>query len=44
LVVIDFNGIMAGAINNVGWLIFLADLFLSLGFILLIFTGGGRNK
>jgi hypothetical protein len=44
LVVIDFNGIMAGAINNVGWLIFLADLFLSLGFILLIFTGGGRYK
>jgi len=44
LVVVDFNGIMAGAINNVGWLIFLADLFLSLGFILLIFTGGGRYK
>jgi hypothetical protein len=44
LVVIDFNGIMTGAINNVGWLIFLADLFLSLGFILSIFTGGGRYK
>jgi uncharacterized membrane protein len=44
LVVIDFNGIMTGAINNVGWLIFLADLFLSLGFILSIFTGGGRHK
>jgi uncharacterized membrane protein len=44
LVVIDLNGIMTGAINNLGWLIFSADLFLSLGFILSIFTDGGRNK
>jgi len=44
LVVIDLNGIMTGAINNLGWLIFFADLFLSLGFVLSIFTGGGRNK
>jgi len=42
LVVIDLNGIMTGAINKLGWLIFFADLFLSLGFILSIFTDRGR--
>lgn len=44
LVVIDLNGIMTGAINKLGWLIFFADLFLALGFILSIFTDGGRKK
>jgi uncharacterized membrane protein len=44
LVVIDLNGIMTGAINELGWLIFFADCFLSLGFILSIFTDGGRYK
>jgi uncharacterized membrane protein len=42
LVVIDLNGIMTGAINKLGWLLFIADLFLSLGFILSIFTDGGQ--
>jgi len=44
LVVIDLNGIMTGAINELGWLIFFADLFLSLGFILSIFTDGGQHQ
>jgi len=44
LVVIDLNGLITGAINKLGWLIFLADLFLSLGFILSIFTDRGRDQ
>ena len=44
LVVIDLNGIMTGAINELGWLIFIADFFLSLGFILSIFTDGGWDQ
>ena len=41
LVAIDINGIMTGAINNLGWLIFFFDLSLLLGFVLSIFTDGG---
>jgi hypothetical protein len=44
LSVIDLNGLMTGAMNNLGWIMFIADLFLSLGFILSIFTGGGRHQ
>lgn len=44
LAVIDLNGIMTGAINKLGWLMFLADLFLAIGFILSIFTDGGRHE
>jgi hypothetical protein len=44
LVVIDLNGIMTGAINELGWLIFIADCFLSLGFILSIFTDRGQHN
>lgn len=44
LVVIDLNGIMTGAINRLGWLIFFTDLFLSLGFILSIFTDRGGHQ
>jgi hypothetical protein len=44
LVVVDLNGIMTGAVNRLGWLIFIADLLLSLGFVLSIFTDGGRDK
>ena len=44
LVVIDLNGLMTGAINKLGWLNFFADLFLALGFILSVFTDGGRKK
>ena len=44
LVVIDLDGIMTGAINKLGWLILFADVFLSLGFILSIFTDRGRYK
>jgi uncharacterized membrane protein len=44
LVLIDLNGIMTEAINKLGWLVFFADLFISIGFILSIFTDGGRDK
>ncbi len=43
LVVIDLNGILTGAMNNLGWLLFIVDFFLSLGFFLSIFTGGGKH-
>jgi uncharacterized membrane protein len=43
LVVIDFHGLLTGAMNRMGWLLFAADLFLSLGFIFTVFTGGGRD-
>lgn len=44
LIVIDLHGIMTSAINELGWLIFMADLFLSIGFVSSIFTGGGRDN
>ena len=43
LVVIDLAGILSGAVNGMGWLIFFADLFLSTGFLLSIFTDRGRQ-
>jgi uncharacterized membrane protein len=44
LAAIDLNGIMTGAINKLGWMMFFADLFLAIGFILSIFTDGGRHE
>jgi hypothetical protein len=44
LVVIDLNGLITGAMNQLGWLFFLADLILSIGFLPSIFTGGGQKK
>jgi hypothetical protein len=44
LVVIDLQGVLSGTINRLGWLIFFADLFLILGFVLSIFTDGGRDE
>ena len=44
LVLIDLNGVLTGAINKLGWLIFVADLFISLGFVLSIFTDRGRHR
>jgi hypothetical protein len=44
LVVIDLNGLISGEMNHLGWLLFGADLILSLGFVLSIFTDGGRKK
>jgi len=44
LVVIDLNGLISGAMNQLGWLLFGADLILSLGFVLSIFTDGGQKK
>ena len=43
LVGIDIYGIMIKAINDIGWLIFSIDIFLTIGLILSIFTGGGRK-
>jgi len=44
MVMIDINGLVTGAINNLGWLIFFADLLLLLGFVLSIFTDGGWHR
>ena len=44
LAVIDLNGIITGAMNYLGWFLFLADFSLSLAFILSIFTDRGRPK
>jgi hypothetical protein len=44
LAVIDLNGILTGAMNYLGWIMFAADLSLSLCFILSIFTDGGQVK
>ncbi len=41
LVVVDLHGILTGAINYLGWAIFIADFLLAAGFILSIFTAGG---
>ena len=41
LVAIDLYGIFTGAMNNLGWLFFIADFGLALGFILSIFTDRG---
>lgn len=43
LAVIDLNGIITGAMNYLGWIMFVADLSLSLCFLLSIFTGGGKH-
>ena len=44
LAAIDLNGIITGAMNNLGWLLFIADFILSIGFLLSIITGGGQRK
>lgn len=44
LVVIDLAGILSGAVNGMGWLIFFADLFISTGFLLSIFTDRGQQQ
>jgi uncharacterized membrane protein len=43
LVVVDLHGVLTSAINDLGWLIFIADLFLALGFVLSIFTARGMQ-
>lgn len=43
LVVVDLQGVLTSAINHLGWLIFIADLFLALGFVLSIFTARGMQ-
>lgn len=44
LVVIDLAGVLSGAVNGMGWLIFFADLSLATGFLLSIFTDRGQPK
>jgi hypothetical protein len=43
LVVIDLDGLITGAMNQLGWLFFGTDLILSLGFVLSIFTDRGQK-
>jgi hypothetical protein len=43
LTVIDLDGVISGAMNQLGWLLFSADFILSLGFVISIFTDGGRK-
>jgi uncharacterized membrane protein len=43
LVVIDLGGILTGAVNQMGWIFFLVDLFFSVGFTFSIFTDGGHT-
>ncbi len=43
LTVIDLDGLISGAMNQLGWLLFSADLILSLGFVFSIFTDRGRE-
>jgi len=43
LIIIDFYGIFIGAINELGWLIFLADLLIFCGFIISSFTFRGSQ-
>ena len=42
LVFVDFHGLMVSAVNELGWLIFLADLMLFLGFLAIIYTSRGE--
>lgn len=44
LAVIDLHGIITGAMNYLGWIMFVADLALSLCFILSIYTDRGQVK
>lgn len=44
LALVDLNGILTEAVNELGWLIFVADLCLALGFSVSIFTAGGRKN
>jgi hypothetical protein len=43
LTVVDLEGLISGAMNQLGWLLFSADLILSLGFVISIFTARGRK-
>ena len=43
LAVIDLNGIISGAMNSLGWMLFVADLSLSICFVLLVFTDRGKH-
>lgn len=44
LAVIDLDGLITGAMNYLGWVMFVADFALALGFAGSIFTGGGKAK
>jgi hypothetical protein len=39
LVVIDLNGILTSAINQLGWIILLTDFLMAAGYLLVLFPG-----
>jgi len=43
LVFVDLHGVLTGAINGLGWSIFLADSFLAVGFFLFLISSPSRR-
>ncbi len=43
LVVIDLHGILTGAVNQLGWIIFITDILIVAGFLSVVFTGTIRK-
>jgi hypothetical protein len=39
LLVIDLHGILTGAVNPLGWIIFSTDLLVEVGFLFVLYTG-----
>lgn len=44
LVFVDLHGVLTGAINGLGWPIFLADSFLAVGFLLFLISSPSHIK
>lgn len=44
LVFVGLHGIITGAINDYGWVIFFADLLLSIGFVFFLIKNTGQLK
>jgi len=44
LLIIDFHGVYMSAINDLGWLIFLADLLIFSGFVISFFAFRGSKE
>ena len=42
-ILIDIDGIISGAINQLGWITLTADIFFLIGFVSSIFTGTGEK-
>ncbi|OGN74442.1 MAG: hypothetical protein A2X25_06030 [Chloroflexi bacterium GWB2_49_20] len=43
LVIIDLHGILTGAVNQFGWIIFFVDILMVAGFLSVVFTGTINN-